>query len=148
MAAALSYTIKVWLSSILIGTIAVWSTMIIFSPAEDAPWRDLPLFLLLTIVIAALISFPSSLVFFVSTYLLKSKGVPRLVSKIVISLIAITTCFITFTLIAQSDHNSVFDRGNFTLLLCYSLPIPLCVSFYGIDALNTASVPQVTIENK
>ncbi|WP_293745056.1 hypothetical protein [uncultured Pedobacter sp.] len=133
MAAALSYTIKVWLTSIIIGTFALWSTMIIFSPAKDAPWNELPLFLLLTLVIAALISFPSSLVFFVSTYLLKSKDVTPLISKIVVGLIAVMACFVTFAMIARSDHNSIFDRGNFTLLMCYSLPIPLCVWLYRLE---------------
>lgn len=133
MQVALYYTIKVWLSSIAIGTVAFWSTMVVFSPIEDAPWTEIPIFLLLTIVIAALISFPASLLFFVSTYILKSKDVSPLLSKIVISLITLTACFITFALIARSDHNSIFDRGNFTLFLCYSLPIPLCVWFYKSD---------------
>lgn len=132
MPVALSFTIKVWLTSIVLGTLALWSTMIIFSPAEDAPWGEMPLFLLLTIVIAALISFPTSLVFFLSTYLLKSKNVTPVLAKIAVSLIAITACFITFLLIARSDHNSVFDRGYFTLLLCYSSPIPICVWFYKL----------------
>ncbi|WP_316808088.1 hypothetical protein [Pedobacter agri] len=133
MAASLYYTIKVWLTSIIIGTFALWSTMIIFSPAKDAPWGELPLFLLLTLVIAALISFPASMVFFVATYLLKSKDITPLLSMIVISLIAVTACFITFALIARSDHNSVYERGNFTLILCYSLPIPLCVWLYRLE---------------
>jgi len=130
MAAALSYTIKVWLTSIALGTLALWLTMIIFSPAEDAPWSDMPLFILLTLVIAALISIPASISFFLAAYMLKNSGVAPLKQKIAVSLIAITACFITFLLIARSDHNSVFDRGNFTLVLCYSLPIPLCVWFY------------------
>lgn len=130
MPAALSYTIKVWLTSIVLGTLALWSTMIIFSPAKDAPWVELPLFLLLTFVIATLVSFPASIIFFLTTYFLKSRSVSLPSLKIVVSLIAVVACFITFSLIARSDHNSVFDRGNFTLLLCYSLPIPICVWLY------------------
>ncbi len=38
MDGALTYSLKVWLTSIVIGTFALWSTMIIFSPAKDAPW--------------------------------------------------------------------------------------------------------------
>lgn len=132
MPASLSYTIKVWLTSISIGTLALWSTMIIFSPAEDAPWGEMPLFLLLTLVIAALISLPASIVFFLTTYFLKSRSLALPNLKIAISLIAVVACFITFSLIARLDHNSVFDRGNFTLLLCYSLPIPICVWFYKL----------------
>jgi hypothetical protein len=132
MPAALSYSIKVWLTSIFIGTLTLWSTMIIFSPAKDVSWVELPLFLSLTFVIAALISFPALIIFFLTTYLLKDIGVALPNLKISLSLIAIVACFITFSLIARSDHHSVFDSGNITLLLCYSLPIPLCVWFYKL----------------
>jgi len=132
MSAALSYSLKVWLTSLVIGTTAFWSTMFIFSPAKDVEWSTVPIYLALTMFVAILISLPALIAFFLASYMLKYTGLNAVGFKTAISLISIATCFITFYFIAQSDHHSVFKKGNFILLLCYSLPIPVCVWFYKI----------------
>lgn len=147
MRAALFYTIKVWLTSITIGSIALWSTIIIFSTAKGVIWNEIPMYLSLTFAIATLISCPSSILLFLFSFLLMRKQVTPLKIKTILSLIAMVSCFITFSIVAKSDHNSVFDKGNFTLLLCYALPIPMCIWFYSYTSLKSPNVPQVTIEN-
>lgn len=130
MSAALLYSLKVWLTSLALGSFMLWSSMIVFSPAKDVEWSSIPMFLALTLLIAMLISLPTLIMFFITCYYLSSIKTTAILFRTVVSLVSIAACFVTFYFIAKSDQNSVFDKGSFTLLLCYSLPIPVCVWLY------------------
>jgi len=130
MEITLSYTLKVWLSSIAIGTVAFWAIMTIGSPSDNSRWQDLPTFLLLSLFMAALLSFPAAFVFYIAIYTLKARNLTSKKRKVILSLLAITMSFATFFIL---DPESLLSPLYIILIISYTIPIAPFIWYFKLQ---------------
>ncbi|WP_443946942.1 hypothetical protein ACJVDH_07490 [Pedobacter sp. AW1-32] len=126
----LSYTLKVWLSGIAIGTLAFWAIMTIGSPSDNSHWQDLPTFLLLSLFMAALLSFPAAFVFYIAIYTLKTRNLTSKKCKVILSLLAVTMSFATFLIF---DPDSLLSPGYLILIVSYTTPTIPCIWYFKLQ---------------
>ncbi|WP_443946950.1 hypothetical protein ACJVDH_07530 [Pedobacter sp. AW1-32] len=130
MKITLSYTLKVWLSGIAIGTLVFWAIMTIGSPSDNSRWQDLSTFLLTLLSEASLLSFPAAFVFYIAIYTLKARNLTSKKCKLILSLLAVTMSFATFLIL---DPDSLLSPGYLILIVSYTTPIVPCIWYFKLQ---------------
>jgi len=119
---ALSYTLKVWLTSIVIGP--VLHLLINCFTATKMGYAQIGIvsslyFILMSIPFGIILSIPSFLLLWLSVYLLKKFDIDPLVSKISLSIISvILSAFAFFIVFGQDDPSTYKETTIWAFAYC------------------------------
>ncbi len=131
MRSTLIFALKVWLSTIVLGSVFVITFLILSSPSEYTQWSFMPTFLLFTILYSTMLSLPTLLAYYVVCYGLVYTRVKMLWIKTMLVCLGIAGC--TLTLPFLIHHKSLFNPSSLIFIACFGVPLVTSTSFFKLS---------------
>ena len=131
MRSTLIFTLKVWLSTIVLGSLFIIIYLILSSPTEYTQWSFMPTFLLFTMLYSMMLSLPTLLCFYVACYGLVYTHVKMLWIKTILVCLGIAGC--TLTLPFLIHHKSLFNPSSLIFIACFGVSLIVCTSFFKLS---------------
>ncbi|NMN37720.1 hypothetical protein FHT22_002751 [Pedobacter sp. SG918] len=130
MRSTLVFALKVWLSTIVFGSVFVITFLILSSPSEYTQWSFMPAFLLFTMLYSILLSLPTLSGFYVACYGLVYTSIKVLWIKTILICLGLAGC--TLTLPFLIHHKSLINSSSLIFIACFGVPLIASTSFFKL----------------
>lgn len=132
MRSTLIFTLKVWLTTIVLGSVFVIAFLILSSPSENIEWTFMPTFLFFTMLYSMMLSLPTLLAFYVASYGLAITKLGIIWIKIILIGLGILGCVLTLPFLVH--HKSLINPSSLIFVACFGLPLMFSAMFYRLNS--------------
>lgn len=132
MRSVLIFTLKVWLTTIVLGAVFVIAFIILSSPSENMQWKFMPTFLFFIMLYSMMLSLPTLLVFYIVSYGLAISKLSIVWNKIILTSVGILGCILTLPFLIH--HKSLINQSSLIFIACYGLPLTFSTMYYRLNS--------------
>lgn len=129
MRRSLIFTLKVWFTTIVVGSILVIASFILNSPSDSTEWKFIPTFLLFTMLYSMMWSLPTLFAFYFACYGLSYFNVRTSLLNASLVTIAIGGCMLTLPFLIH--NKSILDTSSLVFVACYAAPLLISTIIYN-----------------
>jgi len=130
MRSTLVFALKVWLTTIVLGSVFVITFLILSAPSGDNEWSFMPTFLLFTMLYSMMLSLPTLVVYYAASYGLAATELSIVWIKTILICLGILGCALTLPLLIH--NKSLINPSSLIFILCYGLPLICSTMFYRL----------------
>ena len=127
----ITYPFKIWLTGAIIGSTVLYSSLLLFHSASNQGDRigDSIVFYMVVLLISLFGSLPAFLILWLSTHLLCKTRFSSQLIRLLLSILCIVLCTLSFAILPQFDIN----LGDFSLVLFYSIPLIASIYYFKFN---------------
>ena len=134
----LRYPYKIWMASVVGGSILFLLWIYVFESSTNTGPNDFyPLALLLAMLVSALLSIPALLILWIAYWITSKNSLSKVQTKITLMILSLLLTIITARMIPSVDHIDVSSRENLEVVVCYSIAAISGIVLFPVSPIHT-----------